>query len=117
MVNALAASLAPPSSDSVGARILRKMGWRLGQGIGPRITYDQRRAQDRTVGVVTDEEDEEAKKHMFPRRDTPLLLVARKDNSQGLGYTAGMGLNETLGRGAESKGPRLSCLCHFKSYC
>jgi G patch domain-containing protein 1 len=113
MANALAASLAPPAQESVGARILKKMGWRLGQGIGPRITFQQRRAQDRVTGtVVPDEEaeDEEAKKHMFPRRDTLLLLVPRKDNSHGLGYTPGMSLNESLGgRGAaETKGLRIA---------
>ena len=108
MASALAASLAPSASDSVGARILKKMGWRLGQGIGPRITYEQRRAQDRSAGFAPDEEDEEAKKHMYPRRDTPLLLVPRKDNSHGLGYTPGMGLNESLGRAGEAKGPHIS---------
>ena len=110
MANALAASLAPPAQDSVGAKILKKMGWRLGQGIGPRITYQQRRAQDRAAGIrVSVDEDEEATKHMYPRRDTPLLVVPRKDNSHGLGYTPGMSLNDSLGgRSAESKGPRIA---------
>lgn len=111
MANALAASLAPPAQDSAGARILKKMGWRVGQGIGPRITYDQRRAQDRAYGYTMAEEDEEAKKHMYPRRDTPLLVVPRKDNSHGLGYSPGMGLNDSLGRGGakEAAGPKLAC--------
>ncbi|KAI0825617.1 hypothetical protein BC629DRAFT_1578337 [Irpex lacteus] len=115
ITSALAASLAPPVQDSVGARILKKMGWRMGQGIGPRITYEQRRAQDvGSVGIQAGadvEVDEEAKKHMFPRRDTPLLVVSRKDNSHGLGYSPGMGLNESLGQGGSSsaaKGPRLA---------
>lgn len=120
MANALAASLAPPASDSVGARILKKMGWRIGQGIGPRITYSQKLAHERERGIPVprddkEGEDEEAKKHMYPRRDTPLLFVQRKDNSHGLGYTPGMGLNDSLGRGgggderdAEGRGPKLS---------
>ncbi|EKM50069.1 uncharacterized protein PHACADRAFT_153394 [Phanerochaete carnosa HHB-10118-sp] len=112
MASAVAASLAPPSQDSVGARILRKMGWRLGQGIGPRITYEQRNKQDRQAGIskTEDENDEEAKKHMYPRRDTPLLLVSRKDNSHGLGYTPGLSLSESLGGrgGGEQRGPHLS---------
>lgn len=111
MANTLAAALAPAPQDSVGARILRKMGWRIGQGVGPRITYEQRRAQDRAAsGALADEaEDEEAKKHMYPRRDTPLLVVRRKDNSHGLGYSPGLGLNESLGREGEKQGPNLSC--------
>ncbi len=115
ITSALAASLAPPVQDSVGARILKKMGWRMGQGIGPRITYEQRRAQDvGSSGIQAGadvEADEEAKKHLFPRRDTPLLAVSRKDNSHGLGYSPGMGLNESLGQGGSSsavKGPRLA---------
>ncbi|KAI0343331.1 hypothetical protein BDW22DRAFT_1407187 [Trametopsis cervina] len=111
VANALAASLAPPVKDSVGARILKKMGWRIGQGIGPRITLEQRRTQDRLHGIPTEDvEDEEAKKHMYPRRDTPLLIVPRKDNSHGLGYTPGMGLNESLGAGGsrDAKGSKLS---------
>lgn len=92
------------------------MGWRVGQGIGPRITYEQRKAQDKTLSLrAEDGDDEEAKKHMYPRRDTPLLIVQRKDNSHGLGYTPGMGLNESLGvqGGAGSKGPKISGMMPF----
>ncbi|KAI0690482.1 hypothetical protein BC835DRAFT_1435011 [Cytidiella melzeri] len=108
MANALAASLLSSTEDSVGARILKKMGWRIGQGIGPRLTYEQKRAQDGDADG--EDEDEEAKKHMYPRRDTPLLAVPRKDNSHGLGYSPGMGLHESLGvRGdGKQKGPRLA---------
>ncbi len=91
------------------------MGWRIGQGIGPRITYEQRRTQDSASESLrpsqTDEvNDEEAQKHMYPRRDTPLLIVPRKDNSHGLGYVPGMSLNNSLGASGsgETKGPRLA---------
>ena len=81
------------------------MGWRLGQGIGPRLTYAQRKAQDAgfldpTKEIESDEADEEAKKHLYPRRDTPVLIASRKDNFHGLGYSTGMGLNESVGYGA-----------------
>ncbi|RPD64508.1 DUF1604-domain-containing protein [Lentinus tigrinus ALCF2SS1-7] len=115
---ALAASLAPAPKDSVGARILKKMGWRVGQGIGPRLTYAQRKAQDAgfldpSKEVEGDEEDlEEAKKHTYPRRDTPVLIAHRKDNFHGLGYMPGMGLHESVGYGAGgekgSSGPSIS---------
>lgn len=93
----------------------------MGFGVGPRVTWDQHRQQVRAVRVGVTEgqnegEDEEARKHMYPRRDTPLLLVPRKDNSHGLGYTPGMGLNASLGvtGGKEStKGSRISCLFLF----
>ena len=55
-------------------------------------------------------DDEEAKKHKYPRRDTPLVIVPRKDNAHGLGYSPGLGLNASLGvkDGGPSKGPRLA---------
>lgn len=112
----------PAPKDSVGARILKKMGWRLGQGIGPRISLKQRKVQDAQAyeattgakyqGVTLDieEEDEEANKHTYAPRDTPILTVRRKDNSHGLGYTPGMSLQESLGNNTTGggKGPKLA---------
>ena len=119
MANALAASLAPSAQDSVGARILKKMGWRIGQGVGPRLTYEQRRKQDLAQGVAVteDEEDEEAKKHMYPRRDTPLLLIPKKENTHGLGYKPGVGLMESLGAKAAgvAKGPNIAGAQYYVS--
>ncbi|TCD61711.1 hypothetical protein EIP91_008020 [Steccherinum ochraceum] len=108
---ALASALEPSPQDSAGARILKKMGWRMGQGIGPRLTYQQRREQDISLGFAAMElGDEEAQKHKYPRRDTPLLIVPRKDNQHGLGYSPGMSLNQSLGvkGGANAKGPKLA---------
>ncbi|KAH8104114.1 hypothetical protein BXZ70DRAFT_1005660 [Cristinia sonorae] len=108
---ALSSVLEPSPQDSAGARILKKMGWRAGQGIGPRLTYEQRRQQDIAFGFPPMElDDEEAKKYKYPRRDTPLLLAPRKDNTHGLGYSPGMGLNESLGvKGSGgTKGPNLA---------
>lgn len=114
ITSALASALAPPPTESAGAKILMKMGWRQGQGIGPRLTYEQRRVQDRSYGISSslneDDIDEEAKKHMYPRRDTPILLAPRKENAHGLGYKPGMSLNESLGASGQkaSSGPRIS---------
>lgn len=109
----------PAPKDSAGAHILKKMGWRLGQGIGPRVTLRERRLQDMQAypgqklsgdDLNIPDDDEEANKHTYAPRDTPLLLVERKDNSHGLGYSPGMGLNETLGvkSGGVSSGPNVS---------
>ncbi|KAI0792217.1 hypothetical protein C8Q75DRAFT_792313 [Abortiporus biennis] len=105
MASAIASSLAPSPQDSAGARILKKMGWRMGQGVGPRLTYAQRKAQDNASGVSSMiEDDEEAKKHMYPRRDTPVLLAPRKDNFHGLGYSPGMSLMESIESGSSTGG-------------
>lgn len=88
------------------------MGWRVGQGIGPRITYAQRKAQDTTYGnasIAEDAEDDEARKHMYPRRDTPLLIVPKKENTHGLGYIPNAGLMADLGsQGSVPKGQNIA---------
>lgn len=100
------------------------MGWRVGQGIGPRLTWRQRKQQDLQAStgpevdvnsILEDEDSEEASKHTYAPRDTPILLVDRKDNAHGLGYKPGMRLNDSLGvsKGTEGpKEPNLSCKCH-----
>jgi len=57
------------------------------------------------------EDDEEASKHTYSRRDTKVLLIERKDNSHGVGYDPEMGLNQSLGEKeneGHSKDPRIS---------
>lgn len=117
----LEASLLPAPKDSVGAKILKKMGWRLGQGIGPRISLKERKKQDAQAYEVTTgtkfsgstlniaDDDDEANKHTYAPRDTPILTVKRKDNLHGLGYTPGLSLNESLGGpSASGTGPKLA---------
>jgi len=95
------------------------MGWRLGQGIGPRLTLRQKKLQDMesssgdkiSSNLNIPEDDEEASKHTYARRDTKVLLIERKDNSHGVGYDPGMGLNQSLGvneNEGHSKDPRIS---------
>ncbi|KAI5995585.1 hypothetical protein EDD15DRAFT_608141 [Pisolithus albus] len=108
---ALEEAIVPLPKDSVGARILKKMGWRLGWGIGPRVSWRQHEIQyDRDPDAA--EVDEEAKKHTFPPRDTPLVVVERKDDFHGLGYNKGLGLHASLGttQGSTSAkpGPKLA---------
>lgn len=119
MRGALLAALLPPPKDSAGARVLMKMGWKLGQGVGPRISYRQRKLEDMRAAtnkpltladVVITEEEEEAAKHTYPRRDTPVLVYERKTNAHGLGYKSGLGLNDSLGRSKPQSetGPNIS---------
>lgn len=96
------------------------MGWKFGQGIGPRLSLRQRKLQDLQAStgldktsddVQVDETDVEANKHKYPRRDTPIIAFSRKDNFHGLGYSPGMSLNESLGVKSDnrkSSGPNIS---------
>lgn len=64
-----------PPKDSVGIRLLRKMGWRPGQGIGPR-----------TKRSLDDEESDEETNITFAPRDTPIENFQAKRDTYGLGY-------------------------------
>lgn len=98
------------------------MGWRLGQGIGPRVSLKRRKEQDAQAydpltgnriasgSLNIQEDDEEASKHTYANRDIPVLSVKRKDNTHGLGYIPGLTLQESLGNdnARGSSGPRLA---------
>ncbi|GAA5899125.1 hypothetical protein JCM6882_004623 [Rhodosporidiobolus microsporus] len=100
------ASLIQPSSSRVGLKLMRKMGWRDGQGVGPRMTFAQRKKQAAEIGVSLgtegeeEEESDEAKKHLYAPLDRPLTLVkgtsASADRGWGLGYRPGMTLEARL---------------------
>lgn len=122
IASALEAALQPPPHDSPGMKILKKMGWRPGHGIGPKITYEQRKKQERHSFVAPpaaeviastktlEDNDDEAKKHMYPPVNTVAPAFKRKDNSFGLGYVPGMGLSEIVagsGKGGKT-GPNIS---------
>ena len=116
ITSALENALLPPARDSVGAKILRKMGWRLGHGIGPKVTYEQHRRQlaqssSKTTFEDATEDDDETKKHMYPSIDTKVPVYSRKDNSHGRGYQPGMGLTDMVSGKKDqsgSSGPNLS---------
>jgi G patch domain-containing protein 1 len=107
-------------------RILKKMGWRPGHGIGPKVTFEQRKRQEQLSFVAPsllrgqtistlDDTDEEAKKHMYPPLNTVVPVLKRKENSHGLGFIPGKGLNEIVASGLDGgakKGPNISGMSH-----
>ncbi|KAI0322782.1 hypothetical protein OF83DRAFT_1048649 [Amylostereum chailletii] len=117
MANSIARALMPPPEDSPGMLLLKKMGWRPGQGVGPRVTWRQRKMQDllaegkslNDINLDALEDDEEAKKHMYPPRDTVVPIMPRKDNAHGVGYLPGAGLGDRRGQASTAPhGPKLS---------
>lgn len=79
---------------------MRRMGWRDGQGVGPRITLEQRKKMAREIGVKLDDEEgleggrdetDEARKHYYAPLDRPLSILEEGNvggNGWGLGYVA-----------------------------
>jgi G patch domain-containing protein 1 len=69
------------------------MGWRPSQGIGPRVSYQQRKLQDELAGVPPPPEDPEAEKHTYAPRDVKVPNIPTKDNAFGIGYVPAAGLS------------------------
>ena len=102
-------ALMPPLEDSPGVRLLKKMGWRAGQGVGPRVPWRTRKIQDllaagKSINGVDidaldndDDDDEEAKRHLYPPRDTVVPRLPMKSDVHGLGFRGAAGLMESLG--------------------
>lgn len=63
-----------PSHDSIGEKLLNKMGWKKGQGIGPRVL--------RRI----DPNDASSEMKEFPPEDSPMLELAPKNDMRGLGF-------------------------------
>ncbi|KDE06909.1 hypothetical protein MVLG_02797 [Microbotryum lychnidis-dioicae p1A1 Lamole] len=123
------ASLLEPSPSRIGLKLMRKMGWRQGQGCGPRLTKTQRKRQALELGLVLqlsfeeeeEEEggDEERFGHYYAPLDRPLILLdavaASQDKGRGLGYDSWSGVGgarrkevseQRLGAGAGAGGKR-----------
>lgn len=76
------ANIFRPAKHGIGTLLMRKMGWRDGQGVGPRISVHQAKAQDANLNVLV----EHGEKHTFAPKDTALMIPPRQIASQGLGY-------------------------------
>lgn len=98
-----------PVTDTVGVRLLRNMGWRPGQGIGPRLTKKQKEKQaaankrmfgcplppsqikDKNAEESSDDEEDELdakyRAFLFAPDDVPEFVAKPKDNLFGIGYS------------------------------
>ena len=100
--------LVRPSDDRIGEKLLRRMGWREGQGIGPRISAKARRRQAKELGLLAtledDADDDEASKHLFAPLDRPLALYDAKEDMRGLGSDAIQTLHQAVRSSDKGKG-------------
>lgn len=65
--------------DTMGLKLLRRMGWKDGQGIGPRI---KRAARLDMTSSATDGADE----YLFAPDDTSVIALATKTDRKGIGF-------------------------------
>lgn len=98
------ADLIKPSTSRAGEKILQKMGWKPGQGIGPRVTRKRRLQVAKQLGVTLggdddgEAEDTEDDKHLYAPVDRPLILFQARSGTAGLGYTKAPTLRSDLDR-------------------
>uniref|UniRef100_A0A8C0XVC8 G patch domain containing 1 n=1 Tax=Cyprinus carpio carpio TaxID=630221 RepID=A0A8C0XVC8_CYPCA len=96
--------LIAPARSSIGVELLRKMGWKDGQGVGPRLKRRQRKQNTDAVkvhgGCVGFSSDSFENVTFAPKDVVPVDFTPKVD-SHGLGYR---GLNplQALGGGSES---------------
>ncbi|KAL3480134.1 hypothetical protein BJX99DRAFT_220775 [Aspergillus californicus] len=64
------------TGETVGVKLLKKMGWREGQGIGPR---------ERRKAYIGDKDDSE-QTHLFAPKNPPMVAFVRKTDHKGLGF-------------------------------
>ncbi|XP_019391388.1 PREDICTED: G patch domain-containing protein 1 [Crocodylus porosus] len=98
--------LIAPARITIGVELLRKMGWKEGQGVGPRVKRKPNKQQlDPTVkiygcalppeasGSEGEEDDYQPENVTFAPRDVMPVQLTLKENVHGLGYK---GLDPTM---------------------
>ncbi|AEO58957.1 hypothetical protein MYCTH_2128009 [Thermothelomyces thermophilus ATCC 42464] len=65
--------------DTMGTRLLKKMGWKEGQGIGPKVRRTARLELRSDTG-------DPGETYLFAPEDVPMISFARKTDHRGLGY-------------------------------
>ncbi|KAJ9399282.1 hypothetical protein DTO282F9_3905 [Paecilomyces variotii] len=78
------------TGETMGVKLLKKMGWREGQGIGPRV---RRKANlgDEDGGPETEQEF-----HYFAPDNPPMVAFVTKTDHKGLGFEGGPRLDSGL---------------------
>lgn len=66
-----------PSGETIGTKLLKRMGWKEGQGIGPKI---RRKAN---LGI---NDDADNATHLFAPDNPPMISFNRKNDHKGLGF-------------------------------
>jgi len=73
--------------ETMGTKLLKEMGWREGQGVGPKVRRKARIDEDRgQEGALTEET------HLFAPEDSQMISFIRKDDRKGLGFEGEVGL-------------------------
>jgi len=83
--------LVPAMQDTMGTKLLKKMGWKEGQGVGPK-TMRKARNFDGNTGQGA----EGSKAFLFAPENSKLVSLKRKDNTAGLGYAGEASITKSV---------------------
>lgn len=83
--------------ETKGVKLLKRMGWREGQGIGPKV---RRRANLDDSSNLTQDDTHHPEIHLFAPSDAPMVTFVRKVDNFGLGF----GREERLDSDLQLKG-------------
>lgn len=85
------------SGDTVGIKLLQRMGWRQGEGVGPKV---RRKARLGDGDPAADQGT-----HLFAPVNSPVVAINRKKDRFGLGYAAEERLSRpsTMGQAQEQE--------------
>lgn len=77
------------SGDTVGVRLLKRMGWKEGQGIGPKVR--------RRANLDDDHQDEDdGQTYLFAPENTPLIAFVDKYDRKGIGFEGEQRLDKAI---------------------
>ena len=82
--NGIVMDLLKSNGETMGVKLLRKMGWRDGQGIGPKVKRKARldEGDDPDGGDRTETQET----HLFAPENSPMIAFVRKNDRKGLGF-------------------------------
>ena len=69
------------SGETMGVNLLKKMGWREGQGLGPMVWRKARLDEDQDPGGPSDQQT-----HLFAPENASMISFIRKNDRKGLGF-------------------------------
>jgi G patch domain-containing protein 1 len=81
-----------PVGETIGVKLLKKMGWKEGQGIGARVRRQAR------LGEAGGKNDQAETTHLFAPEDPPMISFNRKFDHKGLGLEGQAGLESDRNR-------------------
>jgi G patch domain-containing protein 1 len=88
MRRGLMSDLFRPAGETIGIKLLQKMGWSQGQGVGPKV---RRKARTDDAAAASAPGNET---HLFAPDNSRMVAFNRKKDRFGLGYSAGERLGQ-----------------------